>query len=92
MMAAQAMSSFAVFAWMAPILRHRGMEAGASGSVVAASIMLQVAGSLVAPILAARMRRQSWLAVAAAVLVLCVANISSALEPARALSLFFAGG
>lgn len=68
MMAAQAMSSFAVFAWMAPILRHRGMEAGAAGSVVAASIMLQVAGSLVAPILAARMRRQSWLAVAAAVL------------------------
>ncbi|MGJ5590491.1 MFS transporter [Micrococcus lylae] len=68
MMAAQAMSSFAVFAWMAPILRHRGMEAGAAGTVVAASIMLQVAGSLVAPILAARMRRQSWLAVAAAVL------------------------
>ena len=32
------------------------------------------------------------LTVAAAVLVLCVANISSALEPARALSLFFAGG
>lgn len=68
MMAAQAMSSFAVFAWMAPILRHRGVEAGAAGSVVAASIMLQVAGSLVAPILAARMRRQSWLAVAAALL------------------------
>ena len=32
------------------------------------------------------------LTVAAAVLVLCVANISSALEPGRALSLFFAGG
>ncbi|XNY99863.1 MFS transporter [Micrococcus luteus] len=68
MMAAQAMSSFAVFAWMAPILRHRGMDAGAAGTVVAASIMLQVAGSLVAPIIAARMRRQSWLAVAAAAL------------------------
>lgn len=68
MMAAQAMSSFAVFAWMAPILRHRGMEAGAAGAVVAASILLQVAGSLLAPVLAARMRRQSWLAVAAAAL------------------------
>lgn len=68
MMAAQAMSSFAVFAWMAPILRHRGMDAGAAGTVVAASIMLQVAGSLIAPIIAARMRRQSWLAVAAAAL------------------------
>lgn len=68
MMAAQAMSSFAVFAWMAPILRHRGMDAGTAGSVVAASIMLQVAGSLIAPIIAAKMRRQSWLAVAAAAL------------------------
>ena len=60
-MALQAMMSFSVFAWLAPVLRDRGIDGGSAGYVVAGSIVLQVLGSFFAPPLAARLRSQSWL-------------------------------
>jgi MFS transporter, CP family, cyanate transporter len=68
MMVFQAMTSFTAFAWLAPILRERGLDGGLAGLIVAVSIVLQMAGSLAAPVLAARMRSQSVLNVSAAVL------------------------
>ena len=58
-MVAQAMMSFSVFAWLAPILRERGVDGATAGLLTSFSIILQMAGSLVAPALAARVRRQS---------------------------------
>lgn len=60
-MVLQAMMSFSVFAWMAPILRERGIDGGTAGYIVAGSIVVQVIGSFLAPPLAARLRNQSWL-------------------------------
>ncbi|MDJ0356200.1 MFS transporter [Paenarthrobacter sp. PH39-S1] len=54
----QAMMSFSVFAWLAPTLRERGVDGGTPGTIVAVSIVLQMAGSLLAPALAVRLRRQ----------------------------------
>ncbi len=67
-MALQAMMSFSVFAWLAPILRERGMDGGAAGLVVSASIVLQMIGSLFAPALATRFRDQRAINAAAALL------------------------
>ncbi|WP_035770333.1 CynX/NimT family MFS transporter [Arthrobacter castelli] len=53
-MVLQAMMSFSVFAWLAPILRERGVDGGTAGLMVAVSILLQVAGSFLAPAIAAR--------------------------------------
>ncbi len=68
MMVCQAMTSFTCFAWLAPILRERGIGGAEAGVIVAVSIILQMAGSLIGPVWAARMRSQSALNVAAAVL------------------------
>jgi CP family cyanate transporter-like MFS transporter len=57
-MVLQAMMSFSVFAWLAPILRERGVDGGTAGLIVSASIVLQMLGSLFAPALATRMRDQ----------------------------------
>jgi CP family cyanate transporter-like MFS transporter len=57
-MVLQAMMSFSVFAWLAPILRERGVDGGTAGLMVSASIVLQMLGSLFAPALAARLRDQ----------------------------------
>lgn len=57
-MVLQAMMSFSVFAWLAPILRDRGVDGGTAGLIVSASIVLQMLGSLFAPALAARLRDQ----------------------------------
>ena len=57
-MVLQAMMSFSVFAWLAPILRERGVDGGTAGLIVSASIVLQMLGSLFAPALAARCRDQ----------------------------------
>jgi CP family cyanate transporter-like MFS transporter len=57
-MVLQAMMSFSVFAWLAPILRERGVDGATAGLVVSASIVLQMLGSLFAPALAARFRDQ----------------------------------
>lgn len=53
-MVLQAMMSFSVFAWLAPILRERGIDGGTAGLMVAVSILLQVGGSFLAPAIAAR--------------------------------------
>lgn len=57
-MVLQAMMSFSVFAWLAPILRGRGVDGGTAGLIVSVSIVLQMLGSLFAPALAARFRDQ----------------------------------
>ncbi|MFC5928418.1 MFS transporter [Cryobacterium melibiosiphilum] len=57
-MVLQAMMSFSVFAWLAPILRERGIDGGTAGLIVSVSIVLQMAGSLAAPALAVRMPDQ----------------------------------
>lgn len=67
-MVMQAMMSFSVFAWLAPILRSRGTDGGIAGFMVAASIVLQMAGCLLAPALAVKLRSQSWLNVATALM------------------------
>jgi MFS transporter, CP family, cyanate transporter len=67
-MVLQAMMSFSVFAWLAPILRDRGTDGGTAGAIVAVSIVLQMTGSLFAPALAARLRDQRALNVAVALM------------------------
>lgn len=57
-MVLQAMMSFSVFAWLAPILRERGVDGSTAGLIVSASIVLQMLGSLFAPALATRFRDQ----------------------------------
>ncbi len=64
----QAMMSFSVFAWLAPILRDRGIDGAAAGLIVAVSILLQMTGSLVAPVLAARLADQRVLNAAVALM------------------------
>ena len=54
----QAMMSFSVFAWLAPILRERGVDGATAGLMVSFSIVLQMLGSLFAPALATRFRDQ----------------------------------
>ncbi|MET4592486.1 CP family cyanate transporter-like MFS transporter [Arthrobacter sp. 754] len=51
----QAMMSFSVFAWLAPILRERGVDGGTAGVMVSVCIVLQMLGSLFAPALAAKL-------------------------------------
>jgi CP family cyanate transporter-like MFS transporter len=57
-MVLQAMMSFSIFAWLAPILRERGVDGGTAGLIVSSSIVLQMLGSLFAPALASRLRDQ----------------------------------
>lgn len=67
-MVLQAMMSFSVFAWLAPILRERGVDGGTAGLIVSASIALQMLGSLFAPALATRFRDQRALNTAVALM------------------------
>lgn len=55
-MALQAMMSFSVFVWMAPILRSRGLDGVTAGLIVSVSIALQMGGSLAAPAVATRLK------------------------------------
>lgn len=64
----QAMMSFSVFAWLAPILRERGIDGATAGLIVAVSILLQMTGSLVAPVLAVRLADQRVLNAAVALM------------------------
>ncbi|WP_308465115.1 MFS transporter [Rathayibacter soli] len=67
-MVLQAMTSFSVFAWLAPILRQRGVDGGTAGLMVAVCILLQVIGSIVAPVIAVRCADQRALNVVIALL------------------------
>jgi len=70
-MVLQAMMSFSVFAWLAPILRERGIDGGTAGLIVSVSIALQMLGSLFAPGLAARFTDQRAINVVVALMTGC---------------------
>ena len=67
-MGLQSTLAYVVFGWMAPMLRSRGDSAVTAGLVVSVSVVFQIIASLPAPILAARLRRQSGPAAAAMLL------------------------
>jgi CP family cyanate transporter-like MFS transporter len=58
-MGLQSMLAYSMFSWLAPILRSRGDDAVTAGVVPAVAMIVQVIAALPAPILAARLRRQS---------------------------------
>jgi CP family cyanate transporter-like MFS transporter len=58
MMGSQSAIAYCVFAWLAPILRERGMDPVAAGLVFSLSILSQVVSSFLAPALATRGRDQ----------------------------------
>ncbi|WP_448207595.1 CynX/NimT family MFS transporter [Azospirillum sp. sgz302134] len=58
-MGLQSSLAYITMGWLVVILRDRGVEPVAAGLAVSASIMVQVAASLAAPILATRSRQQS---------------------------------
>lgn len=58
LMGLQSSLAYAVFSWLAPILRDRGMPAETAGLVVFVSFLLQVPAALIAPTLAGRWRGQ----------------------------------
>ncbi|MCR6630834.1 MAG: hypothetical protein NVV74_12740 [Magnetospirillum sp.] len=63
-MGLQSSLAYAVFGWLAPILRDRGLDAASAGWLVSFSVVLQLPAALAAPLLAGRARDQR-LAVAA---------------------------
>ena len=79
-MGLQSMLAYSVFGWLAPIMRDRGDSAVTAGLVVSVSVLSQVAASLPAPILAARMRRQS-LPAGASMLGVVIGFLGLALAP-----------
>jgi len=54
----QSSLAYSVFAWLAPILRDRGLSPIDAGLAVSASVLVQVPSTLVAPVLAARGKDQ----------------------------------
>jgi len=79
-MGLQSMLAYVVFGWMAPMLRSRGDTAVTAGLVVSVSVVFQIIAALPAPILAARMRRQS-VPAAAAMLVAAVSFVALLTAP-----------
>lgn len=63
-MGLQSSLAYAVFGWLAPILRERGLDPAAAGYAVSVSIMAQIISALIAPSIAARRPAQSGAAVA----------------------------
>ncbi len=57
-MGLQSSLAYAVFGWLAPILRDRGLDAATAGWLVSFSVVVQLPAALVAPILAGRARDQ----------------------------------
>lgn len=57
-MGLQSSLAYAVFGWLAPILRDRGLDAASAGWMVSFSVVLQLPAALVAPVLAGRARDQ----------------------------------
>ena len=68
-MGLQSMLAYAVFGWLAPLLRSRGDDPRTAGLVVSVCVLSQMAASLPTPVLAARLRRQSVPAAASALLI-----------------------
>ncbi|WP_161140148.1 CynX/NimT family MFS transporter [Propylenella binzhouense] len=89
-MGLQSALSYVVFGWLAPILRARGFDAVDAGLIVSGSILVQVAGALVSPLVATRLKRQGPVAVAVSAATLlgllgCVYGETSAVVPAAIL-------
>jgi MFS transporter, CP family, cyanate transporter len=63
-MGLQSAMAYAIFGWLQPMLRERGLDAVAAGGVVSLSVLVQALACLVAPQLAVRRRNQSALAMA----------------------------
>lgn len=59
LMGLQSSLAYAVFGWLAPILRERGLDPVVAGYAVSVSIMAQVISALIAPSIAARRPAQS---------------------------------
>lgn len=57
-MCLQSALAYAVFAWLAPLLRDRGLDAADAGLVASASIMVQAVAAVAAPVLAGLGRDQ----------------------------------
>ncbi len=57
-MGLQSALAYSVFAWFAPIMRERGLDAAAAGFLLSVSVVGQMAGCLAAPTLATRGRDQ----------------------------------
>ncbi|PWC31843.1 CynX/NimT family MFS transporter [Azospirillum sp. TSO22-1] len=57
-MGLQSSLAYVVFAWLAPILRDRGLDPVTAGFVVSSSILVQLITALTAPIVAGRRRHQ----------------------------------
>ena len=58
-MGLQSMLAYSVLSWMAPILRSRGDDPIKAGLVASVALIAQVVASFPAPVLAARLKRQS---------------------------------
>ncbi|MBC7952569.1 MAG: MFS transporter [Rhodospirillaceae bacterium] len=57
-MGLQSALAYAVFGWLAPILRDRGLDPALAGWVVSFSVVVQLPAALITPILAGRARDQ----------------------------------
>lgn len=69
-MGLQSALAYIMMGWLAPMLRERGLDADTAGYVVGASIIAQMAATLLTPSLAARCRNQSALAAGISVLII----------------------
>ncbi|EJF90557.1 CynX/NimT family MFS transporter [Bartonella tamiae] len=66
-MGLQSSLAYCVFGWLAPILVERGIEITVSGTFISVSIIIQALSCLVTPLIASRLKTQSWLNV-----ILCI--------------------
>lgn len=57
-MGLQSSLAYIVFAWLAPILRERGVDPVTAGAVVGTAVLIQLSTALTAPMLAARRHKQ----------------------------------
>ncbi|ESK40074.1 hypothetical protein P256_00513 [Acinetobacter nectaris CIP 110549] len=69
-MVLQSMSSFTIFAWFALFLRDRGISSLEASLVVSISILLQTVASFVAPLIATKLKHQSWFNIAVVIMTL----------------------
>jgi CP family cyanate transporter-like MFS transporter len=68
-MGLQSLGFYATTSWLPAVFTDRGYTAATAGVLVATMSLTGIAGGLAAPVLAARSRRQRWLAIAIGVLV-----------------------
>ena len=69
-MGLQSALAYIVMGWLAPILRERGIDSTEAGYLVATSILMQLAASLLTPPLAARLKDQRGFTLALSVMIL----------------------